>query len=174
MRGDAERGAFAAGAMLSPEAADRAHQSLDALWRDAPGILSWLRSVGHRSIGTRYAATALIFFLLGGINAGVMRLQLARPQGTVVSPERYSQLFSMHGSTMMFLFAVPAMTALGLYLVPLMIGTRDVAFPRLNAFGYWSYLIGGAFLYVAFLFGSAPNAGWVSYVPLSGPKFAAG
>ena len=160
--------------VLSSEAAERMHGTLDALWRDAPGFAAWLRSVDHKSIGKRYVITAFAFFLLGGMNAAVMRLQLARPQNTLVGPERYDQLFSMHGTTMMFLFAVPVMTAMGLYLVPLMLGTRDVAFPRLNAFGYWTYLIGGVFLYSAFVLGSGPGAGWFSYVPLSGPKYSTG
>jgi cytochrome c oxidase subunit I+III len=138
------------------------------------GVLAWLRSVDHKSIGRRYLVTAFGFFLLGGLNAAVMRVQLARPENHLVGPERYSQLFTMHGSTMMFLFAVPVMTAMGLYLVPLMLGARDVAFPRLNAFGYWTYLIGGLFLYAAFALGHGPNAGWFSYVPLSGPTFAPG
>jgi cytochrome c oxidase subunit I+III len=165
---------LANGDVLSPEAMRREHETLDALWRESSGVVSWFRSVGHKSIATRYLITALAFFLLGGMNALVIRLQLARPQNTLVGPDRYDQLFSMHGSTMMFLFAVPVMMAMGLYLVPLMLGTRDVAFPRLNAFGYWTYLIGGVFLYSAFLVGAGPTAGWFSYVPLSGPKYSAG
>src|SRR5205814_8220294 len=130
--------------------------------------------VDHKSIGRRYVITAFVSFRLGGVNAALIRVQLARPQTSLLDPDRYNQIFSMHGSTMMFLFAVPVMTGFGLYLVPLMLGTRDVAFPRLNAFGYWTYLTGGALLYVGFLFGAAPTAGWFSYVPLSGPTFAAG
>src|SRR5881628_2780078 len=157
---------------LTTEREAEIHRTLDALWRDSPGIVSWLRSVDHKSIATRYTATAFFFFLLGGVNALFIRMQLARPASTLLGPERYNQVFSMHGTTMMFLFAVPVMIALGLYLVPLMVGTRDVAFPRLNAFGYWTYLIGGVFLYVAFATGDGPNAGWFSYVPLAGAKYS--
>jgi cytochrome c oxidase subunit 1 len=148
--------------------------ALHEVWADEPGLIGWLTSVDHKSIGKRYVITAFAFFLLGGLEAAIMRMQLARPENHVVGPDLYNQLFTMHGTTMMFLFAVPVMTAMGLYLVPLMIGSRDVAFPRLNAYGYYVYLIGGLFLYCGFFFGSGPDAGWFAYTPLSGPEFGIG
>src|SRR6201986_5259850 len=100
-----------------------------------------------------------------------MRLQLSSAEQKLMSPEAYNELFTMHGSTMMFLFAVPVMEAFAVYLVPLMVGTRNIAFPRLNAFSYWVYLSGGLFLWVAFLLNTGPDAGWFSYVPLAGPQY---
>ena len=103
-----------------------------------------------------------------------MRLQLARPDNRLIGPDLYNQLFTMHGTTMMFLFAVPVMQAMSVYLVPLMIGTRSVAFPRMNAYAYWIYLFGGLMLFVAFALNIGPDAGWFTYVPLSGPDYSPG
>ena len=103
-----------------------------------------------------------------------MRLQLARPDNHLVGPDLYNQLFTMHGTTMMFLFAVPVMQAMAVYLVPLMIGTRNVAFPRMNAFAYWMFLFGGLMLFVAFVLNIGPDAGWFAYVPLAGPEYSPG
>jgi cytochrome c oxidase subunit I+III len=150
------------------------HEQMDRAWRPQPGLWGWLTTVNHKDIGRRYIFTAFVFFLLGGIEAAMIRAQLARPENGLIGPDLYNQIFTMHGTTMMFLFAVPIMEAVGLYFVPLMIGTRNVAFPRLNAFGYWLYLIGGAFLYVQFFLNTGPDVGWFAYVPLSGPSFGAG
>ncbi len=147
---------------------------LERTWSGRPGFRGWLTSTDHKSIGKRYVVTAFVFFLLGGLEAATMRAQLARPENGLVGPDLYDQLFSMHGTTMMFLFAVPVMTAMALYLVPLMIGTRNVAFPRLNAYGYYVYLIGGVFLYVMFFLRQAPDTGWFSYVPLAEADFSPG
>jgi len=125
----------------SISAGDRAR--LDRVWSDAPGFYGWLTAVNHKSIGKRYIITAFVFFLLGGLLAATMRLQLARPANPLIGPDRYNEIFTMHGTTMMFLFAVPVFEALGVYLVPLMVGTRNIAFPRLNAFSYWLCLFGG-------------------------------
>jgi cytochrome c oxidase subunit 1 len=114
-----------------------------------------------------YIYTGIIFFLVGGIEASLIRWQLAQPNSTVLDPEQYDQVFTMHGTTMIFLFVMPTMAGFGNYLVPLMIGARDMAFPRLNALGYWLLFFGGLFLTSSFLFGSAPNAGWFSYAPLT-------
>ena len=146
-----------------PELARR----LDRLWRTPAGVIGSLSSVDHKIIGQRYIATAFAFLFLGGALALVMRLQLSRPESKLLSPEAYNQLFTMHGSTMMFLFAVPVMEAFGVYLVPLMVGTRNIAFPRLNAFSYWLYLFGGCFLWIAFVLQEGPDVGWFAYVPLS-------
>jgi cytochrome c oxidase subunit I+III len=103
-----------------------------------------------------------------------MRLQLARPENGLIGPDLYNQIFTMHGTTMMFLFAVPVMEAMGVYLVPLMLGTRNIAFPRLNSYAYWIYLFGGLMLYGAFFVNSGPDAGWFSYTPLAGPQYSPG
>ncbi len=147
---------------------------LEALWRRKPGLVGWLSTVDHKEVGKRYIVTAFVFFLLGGVEAAMMRAQLARPENSWIGPDLYNQLFTMHGTTMMFLFAVPVMQAVGLYLVPLMVGTRNIVFPRLNALGYWVYLTGGVFLYASFFLNTGPDAGWFSYVPLAGPEFGPG
>ena len=148
--------------------------ALASVWATPPGFYGWLTAVNHRAIGVRYMVTAFGFMVLAGILALVMRVQLAWPELNIVDPAAFNQLFTMHGTTMMFLFAVPMMEGLGIYLVPLMIGTRDMAFPRLNAFGYWVYLFAGVTLYVSLVFGAAPDGGWFAYPPLTGPGFSLG
>jgi cytochrome c oxidase subunit I+III len=147
---------------------------LTQVWSRPPDISGWLTAVNHRAIGLRYIVTSFIFFLLAGIIALIMRIQLAQPQLEIISPELYNQMFTMHGTTMMFLFAVPMVEGVGIYFVPLMIGTRDMAFPRLNAFGYWVYLFAGVVLYASFFAGVAPDSGWFNYVPLTGPGYSPG
>jgi cytochrome c oxidase subunit I+III len=147
---------------------------LERTWEYASGLWGWLAEVDHTRIGVRYIVTALVFFLVGGIEALAMRVQLARPENGFLGPDLYNQVFTTHGSTMMFLFAVPILLGLATYLVPLMVGTRNLAFPRLNAFSYYVYLIGGLFLYAAFFLNTGPDAGWFAYVPLSGPQFSPG
>jgi cytochrome c oxidase subunit I+III len=148
--------------------------ALEEHWQTRPGLYGWLTTVNHKDIAFRYIVTAFGFFLAAGVAALLMRLQLAFPESRFIGPDRYNQLFTMHGSTMMFLFAVPIMEAMGLYFVPLMIGTRNVAFPRLNAYGYYAYLAGGLFLWGSFALNMAPDVGWFAYVPLSGPEYAPG
>jgi cytochrome c oxidase subunit 1 len=156
-------------------APDRADDALLlASWRGDTGVWGWLTSTDHKSIGKRYIVTAFVFFLLGGIEAALMRAQLARPENAFIGPDLYNQLFTVHGSTMMFLFAVPMVTALGIYFVPLMIGARNVAFPRLNAYGYWVYLIGGLLMYAGLLTNTGPDGGWFAYPPLTGPEYSPG
>jgi cytochrome c oxidase subunit I+III len=156
-----------------PPTADEA-AALERAWRDPPGFVGWLSAINHKSIGKRFIVTAFAFFVLGGLLAAAMRLQLARPDNRLIGPDLYNQIFTMHGTTMMFLFAVPVMQAMSVYLVPLMIGTRSVAFPRMNAFAYWVYLLGGVMLFVAFALNIGPDAGWFAYVPLSGPDYSPG
>jgi len=129
------------------------------------GLWSWMTTIDHKRIGLMYSGTAFIFFIVGGIEALILRLQLGGPNGHVVTANQYNQIFTMHGTTMIFLVVMPLSAGLANYLVPLMIGARDVAFPRLNAFGYWVFLIGGLFMYSSFLFGHAPNGGWFGYAP---------
>ncbi|MGH2746318.1 MAG: cytochrome c oxidase subunit I [Actinomycetota bacterium] len=149
-------------------------ERLETIWGERPGLATWLKTVDHKKIGMKYLYTGLIFFVLGGIESLILRVQLAQSNLDVVNPEAFNQLFSMHGTTMMFLFAIPALSGFGNYLVPLMIGTRDMAFPRLNALGYWVFLAAGIFMYSSFLIGQAPNAGWFNYVPLADDRFSPG
>jgi cytochrome c oxidase subunit I len=147
---------------------------LERVWEHRRGIFGWLSVTTHQAIGMRYIVTAFVMLLLGGIEALLMRTQLARPNNTFLGPDRYNEIFTTHGTTMMFLFAVPVMEGMAIYLVPLMVGTRNVAFPRLNAFGYWMYLGGCIFLYWGVFSNSAPDMGWFAYPPLSGPQFTPG
>jgi cytochrome c oxidase subunit 1 len=147
---------------------------LDATWSDPPGLRGFFCAINHKTIAKRFIVTTLAFFALGGLLAAAMRLQLARPDNHLLGPDLYNQVFTMHGSTMMFLFAVPVMQAMAMYLVPLMIGARSVVFPRMNAYAYWIFLFGGLMLYGAFIADSGPDAGWFSYVPLAGPDYSPG
>jgi cytochrome c oxidase subunit I+III len=156
------------------EAMRQEREELEKTWARPTGIWGWFTDTDHKAIAKRYIVTAFVFFLLGGIEAALMRIQLAFPENHFLNPDRYNQIFTTHGTTMMFLFAVPIMTAFGLYFVPLMIGARDVAFPRLNVYGYFVYLIGGLLLYTGFFLNTGPDAGWFAYVPLSGPAYSPG
>ncbi len=147
---------------------------LSETWSTPTGLWGALSTVDHKIIGRRYIVTAFLFLALGGLLALAMRLQLAQPEARFIGPDRYNQIFTMHGTNMMFLFAVPVMEAMAVYLVPLMVGTRNIAFPRLNAFSYWMYLAGGLLLWIAFAVDTGPDVGWFAYVPLSGPQYAAG
>jgi cytochrome c oxidase subunit I+III len=145
---------------------------LHRVWKPLPGIKGFFAVVSYSSIGMRFIITGFVFLLLGGVQALVMRTQLAQPNLDVVSAELFQQLFSMHGVTMMFFFAVPMFEGLAMYLVPLMIGSRDMAMPRLGALGYWLYLIAGITLYAGFFLGVGPDAGWFAHAPLSSdPSF---
>ncbi|MQA89675.1 MAG: cytochrome c oxidase subunit I [Gemmatimonas sp.] len=133
----------------------------------ATRMLDWASTVDHKKIGILYMLTALVFFVIGGLEALAMRIQLSRPNNTFLGPETYNQLFTMHGTTMIFLVGMPLLIGLAIYLVPLMIGARDMAFPRLNAFGYWLIPFGGLLIYFSFFATGASTAGWFSYPPLS-------
>ena len=159
---------------LPPDPAEEERRQLTAVWADPRGLLGWFSHVDHKSIGRRFIATAFVYFSFAGILAALMRIQLSRPENTFLSADLYNQLFTVHGTTMMFLFAVPVMLALGIYFVPLMVGARAIAFPRVVAFGYWMFLFGGVFLYSFFLLNIGPDNGWFSYVPLAGPEFGPG
>jgi cytochrome c oxidase subunit I+III len=159
---------------LQPERLDKERRLLDKTWANGRGLIAWISDTDHKAIGRRFLVTAFGFFTLGGILAALMRIQLARPENTFLSPDQYNQIFTMHGTTMMFLFAVPVVLAMGVYLVPLMVGARGIAFPRMLNYGYWMFLFGGIFLYVMFFLNVGPDAGWFSYPPLAGPEFGYG
>ena len=147
---------------------------LERVWSNAPGLIGQLTAVNHSTIGLRFVATGLAFLMIGGMLSMFMRLQLAWSDQTVLDHALYNQFMTMHGTTMMFLFAVPVMEGFALYLIPKMIGARDVPYPRMTAFGYWCYLFGGIFLYSSFFFGAAPDGGWFMYTPLSGAEYSPG
>ena len=144
-------------------------------------VHEWVITVDHKKLGLMYIGQALIFLVLGGIEAMIMRLQLSVPHATFVSPEAFNRMFTMHGTTMIFFVAMPVVFGFGIYLIPLMIGTRDMAFPRVNAWGFWMSLFGGLLLYFSFIggdglygAGSAPDVGWWAYAPLTSTAFSKG
>ena len=138
------------------------------------GLWSWITTVDHKRIGILYGASAFLFFLMGGIEALIIRLQLGSPNNTLVSPDVYNQLFTMHGTTMIFLGVMPLSAMFFNYFIPLQLGARDVAFPRLNAFSYWVFLFGGLLINVSWLFGAAPNGGWFGYANLTTRQYSPG
>jgi cytochrome c oxidase subunit I len=153
--------------LVTPVAARPAlAEKLRRIWETPSGIAGWLSSVDHKEIGLRYIITAFAFLIIGGVEALIFRLQLAGPNLHLLTPEQYDQLFTMHGMTMIFLYAGPVLSGFSNYLWPLLLGARDMALPRLNALSYWIYLCAGIFLYIAFAFGFGPNDGWFNYVPL--------
>jgi cytochrome c oxidase subunit 1/cytochrome c oxidase subunit I+III len=153
-----------------PEVMKRLHR----IWESKPGIAGWFSTVDHKEIGIRYLITAFAFLLLGGVEALVMRLQLAHANQTLLTPDQYNQLFTMHGITMIFLYALPVLSGFSNYVWPLMLGSRDMAFPRLNAVSYWIFLFSGLFIYSSFLLGQGPNAGWFNYVPFASREYNPG
>lgn len=150
------------------------HKALTPLWATPDGWKGKLASVNHTDIGLRFMITAAIFFGIGGILAMIIRAQLATPDSAFLGPEIYNQVFTMHGTIMMFLFAIPMLEGLSIYLIPKMLGARDLAFPRLTAYGYWCYLFGGTIIIAALLLGVAPDSGWFMYTPLSSNIYTPG
>ena len=159
---------------LEPIRIPELEERLERIWPPPRTFLDTLATVDHKIIGKRYLATAFVFLLLGGVEASLMRAQLARPESRLLTPEAYNQLFSMHGTTMIFWYAAPILSGFSNYLIPLMIGARDTAYPRLNAFSYWAFLLSGLFIYSSFLGGVAPNGGWFAYPPFTGPRYSPG
>jgi cytochrome c oxidase subunit 1 len=143
------------------------HSVLQILYR-------WIATTDHKKLGLMYVICMLLFFVASGLMAVAIRMQLAIPNNHFVSPETFNQLFTMHGTTMVFLVGMPMVAGLGNYLVPLMIGARDMAFPRLNAFGFWAFLFGGVLLYSSYAFGAVPDVGWFGYAPLTSKSFNPG
>ncbi len=135
--------------------------------RSSTGVWSWFTTVDHKKIGILYGITAIAFFLVGGVEALLIRVQLARPDQNILTPGTYNEIFTMHGVTMVFFVVMPLSAAFFNYLIPLMIGARDVAFPRLNAYSYWVFLFAGIFIYSSWFLGGAPNGGWFGYPPNS-------
>ncbi|KFN45302.1 cytochrome c oxidase subunit I [Arenimonas composti] len=158
----------------APPADDPRLAELHRVWANAPGLRGQLTAVNHSTIAMRYIVTGFAFLLVGGLLSMFIRLQLAWFGNEVLDPDRYNQFVTMHGTTMMFLFAVPIMEGFAMYLLPKMLGARDLPYPRLSAFGYWCYLFGGLFLYASFLFGGAPDGGWFMYVPLTDTAYSPG
>ncbi len=138
------------------------------------GVWSWITTVDHKRIGALYGVTAFIFFMLGGIEALLLRIQLMKPENTFIGPDVFNQLFTMHGTTMIFLAIMPLSASFFNFMIPLMIGARDVAFPRLNAFSYWVYLFGAIFLNLSFVLGGAPDVGWFGYSNLTSSQYSPG
>ncbi|HEX4339948.1 MAG TPA: cytochrome c oxidase subunit I [Polyangiaceae bacterium] len=153
---------------------ERASERLARIWATPRSFWGVVSTVDHKVIGIRYIVTALAFLVAGGLEALVMRIQLSGPERNDLSPELYDQLFSMHGLTMIFWYASPILSGFGNYLLPLMLGSRDMAFPRLNAFSYWTFLFSGLFVYSSFLLGQAPHAGWFAYVPYTDRAYSPG
>src|ERR1700740_1871362 len=132
----------------------------------------WVTTVDHKKIGIMYVLMAVVFLVIGGVEAMLLRLQLWRPRSELIGPDLFNQLFTMHGTTMVFFMGMPILIGFGNYLVPLMIGARDMAFPRLNALGLWVTLLGGLLVYFSFATGGAPAIGWFAYAPLTERTFA--
>jgi cytochrome c oxidase subunit I len=155
-----------AGALTGARATPKPEVVLHGPEERPRGWLEWLTTTDHKKIGILYLFATFLFFILGGVEALLMRLQLAQPNGTLLPPETYNELVTMHGTTMVFLFVVPVLAGFGNYVVPLMIGARDMAFPRLNALSFWLLLFGGIVFYISIFF-EPPQAGWTMYTPLS-------
>lgn len=149
-------------------------EELQKIWETKPGLLGWLGSVDHKEIGKRYIVTAFVMLILGGLEALVIRLQLSRADARLLSPEQYDQLFTMHGVSMIFLYASPVLSGFSNFLWPLLLGSRDMAFPRLNALSYWVYLAAALFIYSGFVVGLGPDDGWFNYVPYASKTFNPG
>jgi len=149
------------------------HRQLEKIWATGPG---WQRlaAVNHSVLGVRFMATALLFFAIAGVLGMLTRVQLATPKATFMDTETYNQVFTMHGSMMLFLFAIPMLEGIAVYLTPKMLGARDFAFPRLTAYGYWCYLFGGTILAASLVAGVAPDGGWFMYTPLSSNVYTPG
>ncbi|KKK96664.1 hypothetical protein LCGC14_2660490, partial [marine sediment metagenome] len=164
--------------MTTPDQAEgtptaRSEISLNGFPEQRAPWIDWVTTTDHKKIGILYLFTTVFFFMLGGVEALLMRIQLGTAESTFLDPTTYNQLFTMHGTTMIFMVIVPVFAGFGNYLVPLMIGTRDMAFPRLNMLSWWLLVAGGTVLYASLMF-SAPEAGWTSYAPLSDDSFLPG
>ncbi|MEZ4682606.1 MAG: cytochrome c oxidase subunit I [Caldilineaceae bacterium] len=153
---------------------EEAKDALERLWADPPGFIGWFRALQNDAVGGRIMVTAFIFFLLGGLNAVLMRTQLMWADNDFLGAEAFNQAFTMHGSTMMYLFVVPMLEGFAIFLLPMMLGNREMPFPRLGVFSYFTFVMGGLLFYSSYLFRAVPDTGWFAYVPLSGSEFSPG
>ena len=151
----------------------RLHKALERIWGTPPG-LGALSAVNHTVMGRRFIVAAFVFFTIGGLLSMLIRAQLATPHSAFMGPEVYNQIFTMHGSVMMFLFAIPMFEGVAIYLLPKLLGARDLAFPRLGAYGFWCYVFGGSIMIAALILGVAPDSGWFMYTPLSSKTYSPG
>jgi cytochrome c oxidase subunit 1 len=159
--------------MAIAEPTQHAESSPSPARRPLTGILhEWVTTVDHKKIGIMYVLMAVVFLVIAGFEAMLMRWQLFYPRGNVIGPDRFNQLFTLHGTTMVFFMGMPILIGFGNYLVPLMIGARDMALPRVNAFGFWVTLLGGVLVYASFATGGGPAVGWFAYAPLTEHTFA--
>ncbi len=158
----------------APSVPSETLEQFNKTWTAPPGLLGKLRTVNNIPIAQRYMITGFGFFVAGGLLGLLMRIQLGTPENTFLDAQTYNQIFTMHGTTMMFLFVIPFIEALANYMLPLLLGTRDLPFPRMTAFSYWTYLFGGLFIYSSFFFGLAPDGGWFAYVPLTNVEYSPG
>ncbi len=163
-------GHFAPNRMSDAEAQDK----LEKLWADPPGLVGWFRSLQNDAVGGRIMVTAFTFFIISGFLAVLMRTQLMLPEQNFIGADRYNELFTMHGSTMMYLFVVPMLEGFAIFLLPIMLGNREMPFPRLGVFSYFTFVMGGILFYASYLFNTVPDTGWFAYVPLSGSEFSPG
>ncbi|OGN51704.1 MAG: cytochrome c oxidase subunit I [Caulobacterales bacterium RIFOXYB1_FULL_67_16] len=150
------------------------HRKLSDIWASEPGPRGLISTVNHTDLGRMFLAVSFFFFLVGGVLAMLIRAQLATPQSAFAGPEIYNQIFTMHGTIMMFLFAIPTFEGLAMYLLPKMLGARDLAFPRLSAYGFWCYVFGGTMMLASMVLGIAPDGGWFMYPPLTGAIYSPG
>ena len=148
---------------IEPPVLDRLQES----WETPRGLRGTLTTVDHKTIGIRYLVTSIFFLVVGGVEALLIRAQLATSNQHLLSAGAYNEMFSMHGVTMIFLYAAPVLSGFSNYLWPLMLGSRDMAYPRVNALSYWTFLASGIFIYTALCIGQAPNDGWFGYAPVS-------
>ncbi|RYG16714.1 MAG: cytochrome ubiquinol oxidase subunit I, partial [Caulobacteraceae bacterium] len=146
-------------------------EALEKIWCGPKGW-EWITVVNNNYVGVYYIGAAMLFFVLAGVLSLLMRTQLALPLNGFLEQDTYNQLFTMHGTIMMFLFAVPAVEALGVLLLPQMLGARDLPFPRLSAYAFWAYLVGGLAFFCSIFFGLAPNGGWFMYPPLTSMTYS--
>lgn len=154
---------------------DKLLDALEERWADPPpGLVGAIKAIQNDAIGGRIMGTAFAFFLIAGALALLMRLQLVVPENDFISPDRYNELFTMHGSTMMYLFTVPMIEGMAIVMLPLMLGTREMPYPRLGVFSYFTFVLGGILFFSSYLLDAVPDAGWFAYAPLSGPKYSPG
>jgi cytochrome c oxidase subunit I+III len=157
---------------ISPE--EPVNERLEKIWSDPPGFFGWFRALQNDALGGRIMSVAFVFFVLGGIMALLMRTQLLLPENDFVSAQTFNELFTMHGSTMMFLFSVPLLEGFAIFLLPFVLGNREMPFPRLGQFSFYTFVLGGLLFLSSFVYGAVPDAGWFAYVPLSGPEYSRG